>query len=242
MLLIIIALLTVAHSYAQLSKGRMMINGSLSYSQNQNNQYDTSQNKHISGYKDYIFNGTLRCGYFVTGNILVGVYGSYGNQKYSNETQYGTPFFTSSSESTSSSYYTGIFSRYYKMIAKSKFAAFGQVSAGFGTGKTTNKNTTSNSGGSTATTNGSHESMSAISAGIAPGITYFLTNRLAFEMSFGNLAYNFQHTKNYDANNKLLTENKNSVFNSSLNLSFSSLTLGASFYFGGKPPVAEPAK
>jgi outer membrane protein W len=240
-LTIVIIILTCISGYAQPGKGRMMISGSLNYSQNQKNQYDTSQSKSVSGNKSYAISGSMRYGYFITDKILVGVLGGYGYQN-NTETQNGTIPVIYSSKYLSQSYSAGVFSRYYKMIAKSKFAVFGQLSASCGMSRSGNKYTLSNIGAGGTTTDGPRGTTSFISAGINPGITYFLTNKLAFEMSFGSISYYSQRSKNYDANNTLLTDSRNSGFNSNLSFSFSSLTLGASFYFGGKPSLSEPEK
>ena len=215
--------------YAQLAKGRIMLGGSFNYYGNYSNRTDT--NTEVLNYKNTNFSGSLRCGYFVTDNIMVGISGGYQNNVAKNESGYprGNNFFNTQSIN-SQTYSEAVFSRYYKMIGKSKFALFGQINASYGNGTGISRYVYTSAGNS-ADIKETQTKVTTVGASFNIGIVYFATKKLGLETSFGNIG--FYSTKNKSFyNNTLIDETGNSSFNSTVNLSFTSLFVGVYFYFG----------
>ncbi len=223
--------------FAQLAKGRQMIGGNFNYNYNSRSNRDTSGNRPQQTSKNTYFTGTLRYGYFITDQIVVGITGFYSQGAGNGQTlsiDQGQSYQSNFNQLTNA-YSAGVFSRYYKMLGKSRFAVFGNLTATYGMGYTKNKNTYSQSSGS-----GSDEyiqSTSTYSLGFSPGITYFVNNRIGLETYFGNLGFNSQKYEN-SRNGKKMQEGTNSNINSNLNFSFSSLFVGLNFYFGGNTRAA----
>jgi hypothetical protein len=239
-LLIIAASVFSFKTQAQIGKGRMMLAGSFNDSQSKTTSTDTSGYLNSQPINtNNSFTGTLQYGYFLTDKIMVGVYGTYQNSNGNLKSVYydGTNYNTSTNNNTYHNFSGGIFSRYYQMLGKSRFAIFGQLTAGYGGGTQTQETVyLRNSGNTTIDTHGDR---SFLSIGLNPGVVFFITKCLALETSFGYVGYGVQHSKNY--NGAQLTETTNSSFNSNLGFTLSSLSYGINFYFGGKKnKAAEP--
>jgi hypothetical protein len=232
-LLIFTALVLSINSSAQLNKGSMMISGRFNYSKNNSTTKDTSifASNPINDGKS--FNLNLSYGYFVADNIVVGIYGGYGNSNSKSEnTQFnGSGFIYNRNSFTNSGLSAGVFSRYYKWLGKSKFAIFGSLTAGYNSGKQQQKQ--SSQYGASIIENNSHADYSVMSIGFNPGLVYFFTKRIAVETSFGNMGYSTRLSRNYSANDSY-SETRNSSFDTNLSLSLSNLYWGVNFYFGGK--------
>lgn len=223
---------------AQISKGRMMLGGSFNYGQNNNHSNDSlgglqQQNKNGN------FTGSLKYGYFVTDHVMVGVVGSYQQNNVVQKNIY-SPSFETRTNLTSHNFSGGLFARYYKMIGKSRFAVYGELSSVYGGGTGKQKNITVNNSVETQNA-GTKISESFFRAGVNPGVVFFMTKHVAIETSFGYLGYNFRNTKMYDNNSRLISDGVNSGFNTQLAFSLSSLALGVNFYFGGPKSQATPA-
>lgn len=223
---------------AQIGKGRMMLGGSFNYGQNNNRSNDsmgvlTQQNKNES------FTGSLKYGYFVTDHVMVGVVGSYRQNNVVQKSVY-SPSFETRTNSNTHNFSGGLFARYYKMIGKSRFAVYGELSSVYGGGMGEQKNVTVNNSVETQNA-GAKINESFFSAGVNPGVVFFMTKYVAIESSFGYLGYNFRNTKMYDNNSRLISNNDNSGFNTQLAFSLSSLALGVNFYFGGPKSQSTPA-
>jgi hypothetical protein len=231
---LIIALLLVSgfKSYAQLSKGIMLIGGSINYSQSQFTSSDTSANRNTQTIKNSSYSGVVRYGYFVSSKFMVGIYGGYQGSVYDNEAKdlNSAYYYLSTNKTTSKTYSGGVFLRYYKMIYKNKFAVFGQLSTGYSNGNGTQHSSYINYN-NTNSTQDNNSKISGFILGFTPGIVYFLTNKFGIETTFGNFGYNVQQTKNYNKGN-FIGETKNQYSNASLSLS--NISLGVYYYFGGK--------
>ena len=237
-LLIIVALVVCFKSQAQLSKGRMMLSGSFNYSKNYAATTDTGVYAQQPINNSNSFTGTIRYGYFVTDKIAVGVYGSYTHSGNNSNSNYfnGTTHLVQTSNRTANNFSAGVFSRYYQMLGKSRFALFGELFAGYGMGKQEQKVTSLDPAGNLVTTN-SHSDLSSINLGFNPGLVFFVTKHLAIETTFGSAGFSAQRSKNYSPNQ--YNETKNSTFNTNLGLSISRFTWGVNFYFGGKKEKTE---
>jgi hypothetical protein len=223
------------YTQAQIGKGRMMLGGSFNYNQNKNTQNDSlgslaQQTKHST------FTGSLRYGYFVSDHIMVGVIGTYSNYKDQTQHVY-LPVFQVTDKSISNNFSGGLFGRYYKMIGKSKFAVYGELSAVYGGGTGSQKST---SVINTVTTETTHNktTQSFFGVNVNPGIVYFLTGHIAVESSFGRVGYNMQHNEVFNNASKKISETDVSGFTSGINFSLASVFLGVNFYFGGNKTAA----
>ena len=115
--------------------------------------------------KDNTFNFSPKVGYFVTENIAVGV--ALGLTTTKNETPNVEDFKTNMLE-------IGVFGRYYITPAK-QFSIFGELGANF-------ENSKMEQGSNELKNDG-------FNFGIAPGISYFVSDCLSLEASFGVLNY-----------------------------------------------------
>lgn len=137
------------------------------------------------------FNVTPRVGYFVSDNIAVGAQLGFNSGKNTYNAN-GTMV-----EVKSTGFEAGAFARYYGTPGRA-FSFFGQLNASY--------NTTKNE------SQGSESKVNGFSVGLAPGISYFVSDHIAFETTFGILNYS---SSKPDANGAESTD----TFNLNLNLS-----------------------
>ncbi|AWH83662.1 porin family protein [Flavobacterium album] len=145
------------------------------------------------------FNVTPRVGYFVSENIAIGAQLGFRSGKDTD---------ADGAETKTTGFEAGAFARYYGTPGRA-FSFFGQLNAGYNTTKTEFP------AGGEAKTNG-------FGIGLAPGISYFVSDHIAFETTFGALSYN---TSKPDADGAESTD----TFN--LNLNLSSVTFGMIYKF-----------
>lgn len=121
--------------------------------------------------KSNVFNISPKAGYFVTENIAVGVKLGYTSGKDTNQVGPGTV------EVKTNAFEAGAFGRYYFTPA-SQFSFFGELSAGFNSSKSEIEGVPGES------------KSNGFNVGLAPGISYFVSNNIALEATFGLLGYN----------------------------------------------------
>ncbi len=148
------------------------------------------------------FNVIPRVGYFVSDNFAIGAQLGYA----STERTYYTEFDIAEAKTTG--FELGAFARYYGSPAKS-FSFFGQLSASYLTAKTEYE------GGGESKVNG-------FGLGVAPGISYFVSDNIALEATFG--ALNYSTTKPDE-------DNAESTDNFDLNLNLTEVTFGIIYKF-----------
>lgn len=146
-------------------------------------------NESTGDVKTNTFTFSPKAGYFVSENIAVGLSLAYTSTK---DEAPGTP------ETTTNSFGLGAFGRYYFTPA-SQFSIFGQLGVGMQSDKTEVE------GAGEAKSNG-------FNVGVAPGISYFVSEHFALEATFGILGYN---TSKPDADGAESTDE----FNFGLNMS-----------------------
>lgn len=110
-----------------------------------------------------------RVGYFVSENFAIGAQLGYISREYPLSTEFGYV------DVKNSGFQAGAFARYYSTPA-SAFSFFGQLSATYASVKT------EVDGGEDFKTNG-------FEFGVAPGISYFVSDHIALETTFGMLGY-----------------------------------------------------
>ncbi|WP_299885694.1 outer membrane beta-barrel protein [uncultured Lacinutrix sp.] len=111
-----------------------------------------------------------RVGFFVSENIAVGAQLSYGS--FTDETKVAD----TTIEDKDTTFGAGVFGRYY-FTPDSQFSIFGELAAGISSTKNEQTGVDVD-----AKSNG-------FNIGIAPGISYFVSNNIALEASFGVLGY-----------------------------------------------------
>jgi len=141
--------------------------------------------------KTNTFTFSPKAGYFVSENIAVGLSLAYTSTKDE------APGIDGTEETKTNSFGAGAFGRYYFTPA-SQFSIFGQLGAGFQSDKTETGDVESKSNG--------------FNVGLAPGVSYFVSEHFAIEATFGILGYN---TSKPDADGAESTDE----FNFGLNMS-----------------------
>ena len=138
------------------------------------------------------FNVIPRVGYFVSDNVAIGAQLGYGNSK--------ATYYTGMEwdERTTNSFSAGAFARYYATPGNT-FSFFGQLQANYSTSKTEYEG-------------GGEDKRNGFDVGVAPGISYFISDHIALETTFGVLSY---ATSKPDADGAESTN----TFNLNLNLS-----------------------
>lgn len=170
--------------------------------------------------KTSTFNFSPRAAYFVSPNIAVGLAVGFEGTKDEDVTVAGPV--TTETEVKTGEFSIGAFGRYYFTPA-SKFSVFGEL--GFNvTGTKTENDTRSTVGGTTTTTNSEIKS-NGFNIGLAPGISYFISNSFALEAKWGLLEYT---TTEPDAPAGVPTESTD-TFN--LGLNFDNLSIGLLYKF-----------
>lgn len=119
-------------------------------------------------FKTNQFNFSPKAGFFVTDNIAIGVQLGYTS---STEEQPGE------GDVNSNTFEVGAFGRYYFTPARN-FSFFGQLSLGYATQKTDQDGVPGES------------KSNGVNVGLAPGISYFVSEHIALEATFGLLGYN----------------------------------------------------
>ncbi len=148
------------------------------------------------------FNVTPRVGYFITNNFVIGAQLGFASGKDTNYNALG-----GLDETKRTGFQAGAFARYYSTPANA-FSFFGQLSAAYNATKY-------ESGGFESKING-------FDLGVSPGISYFVSDHIALETTFGFLGYG---TRKPDADG---AESTNSF---DLNLDLSNVTFGIVYKF-----------
>ena len=206
--------------YAQLSKGRILLGGSLSASVT-DNQQNTANNQFVGTSRQ--FSIAPQAGVFVSDRWVVGLTPSFSS------TYQRSGF--SAHESTQRTYGLGLFARYYRPVSD-KFSFFGELTGpdfGFYRNECVNANPPQPS--TRAWDRGTYFRAGAF---LGIGAAYFITPKVGLEASFGSLGFGFtQFSGTYrdGAGGQGDTSNNNKNF--AFSLQPNTLNLGVSFYLGG---------
>lgn len=161
--------------FAQTTQGSLTFGGGFEYS--------SSKSDNVYGNVDYLtstFQFSPNAGYFVVDNLEVGL--RFGIS--SGKTEY-----TGFDPTKTSSFSAGPYVRYYKFTSNDRFAFTGAVNVSFGSGKTTSTNTETKSGN--------------LGIFIAPGFTYFLTERWGLDFQLQGIGFSsYDSNKDVDNNNQ----------------------------------------
>jgi len=150
---------------------------------------------------DKTFSGTFGIGggYFLTSNIAVGANFMLSGSKL-------TPADTADAERKSSGMGIGVFARYYVPMGD-RFYFFGHLGYGLGTSQSTSIKNGNETEGPKTTTN---------SLGIKPGFAFFPSEKIAFDMTWGNLGW--AGSKTESTNGPITSTNTTSGMEMSFNL------------------------
>ncbi|MGB0165628.1 MAG: outer membrane beta-barrel protein [Luteibaculum sp.] len=217
LIILLAAGLISASLFAQPEKGRVLIGGNFGFSVESGESLFTPS----AGTTDTIDNPTqtnfetnILGGYFVTNRIAPVLNIMIGTSVVNDE--------SNDIKTTGRTFGLGIGARYYQPVAGTLFFT---GSLGFGFSKTTQESKT----GST-TTEGPTTNTTGIN--VSPGLSFFPSPSVAFELSIGNLGYTREISEiESPAGNKT----KTTVGTFDFGVDLTSLNIGVIFLFGGSP-------
>ncbi len=207
-------------------KGQWMTGGTVSYSEHEEDNLNFLVIKNVQGL-GYTFNVSPYVGYFFKDNMAAGLRFGY-NRTYLDmanfELNLGEDFNINLKDLyyLEHEYQVSGFLRTYMPIGKSKiFGLFNEVrlTYAYGVGK--------NSTGSGTEYDGTYEQAHNLQIGIAPGMSAFVTNWSAVEVSVGVMGYNFKW-QNQKTNQVETGMRRTSSGNFKINLF--SINIGMTFY------------
>lgn len=207
-------------------KGSWMVGGTVSYSEHEEENLNFLVLKNVEGL-GYTFNVSPYIGYFFKDNVSAGFRFGY-NRSYLDMANFELNLGEDFNISLKDLYYlehqyeVSGFLRTYMPIGKSKiFGLFNEVrlTYGYGVGK--------NSTGSGTEYDGTFETSHNLQIGIAPGLTAFVTDWSAVEVSVGVMGYNFKW-QNQSTNQIETGMRRTSSGNFKINLF--SINIGMTFY------------
>ena len=217
--------LTCTNLHAQENKNKWMINGNVSYFQNNS---DTHSSPDIKFKQRNTFMG-VHLGYFITNNFALGIL----NEGFASVNELTTSDTSASVTSQYSTYYSPvIFARYNRQIQSSRFGFFLQLDGKYRWEKNRLKTITGSSGYTRTSAS------SGIAISLTPGIIYFINKKISVETSFGNLG--ISSLNGYDSN-AIVKRNMVNV-NLTTNFSLAAMNFGFTYYFGCKKRESNTSK
>ncbi len=215
------------HSSTFIPKGQWMVGGSFSYSESNSDDYKFLILKNVEG-KRYSFSVSPNFGYFIRDNVAVGGRFSYtrdyidiGNLDiYLNE---DLSFKINNASLLQHMIYGTGFVRTYINLGNSKrFGLFNEarVTFGAGQGKTYS--------GEAETLDGVYEKIKHLQVGIAPGMTAFITNNAAVEVSVGVMGFDSKWIE--QDHNKVIQGSRRET-SAKFKIDLFSINLGMTYYF-----------
>lgn len=205
-----------------IEKGTWNVGGNLSvtFSDNEN---AFNQQENLNNSKNFNITIVPNIGYAIGKNLMLGanVGVGFGTGDSSSRTG-GFPDNQFSAESESTSWNIAPYVRAFLPVGKrTAFYVQGEV------GYSTSKNSSSSEQNGFINTNESRNT--GYSAGLRPGLTYFMTNRLALETQLGFLGYSTNTFESKDENDTVSGTSENSNFG--FNFNPSQIFFGLSYYF-----------
>lgn len=207
-------------------KGAWMAGGTVSYSEHDEGNLNVLVLKNLEG-KGYDFSVSPYAGYFFRDNISAGLRFAY-RRNYLDlknlELNLGEDFNISLDNLyyLEHKYETSGFLRTYMPIGRSKiFGLFNEarVTYGYGKGK--------NSTGTGATYDGAYQKVQNLQIGFAPGLTAFITDWSAVEVSVGVMGFDF---KWIDQETNRVEEGRQRVSSGNFKINLFSINIGMTFY------------
>ena len=208
-------------------KGTWMAGGTFSYSEHDETNLNFLVLKNVEG-NGYDFTVSPYFGYFFRDNISFGARFAY-SRNYLDlgnfELNLGEDFNISLKDIyyLEHKYEASCFLRTYMPIGQSKiFGLFNEarLTYGYGTGK--------NSTGSGTEYDGSYQTVQNMMIGFAPGLTAFVTDYSAVEVSVGVMGFNFKWS---DQETNQIEEGNRRVSSGDFKINLFSINIGMTFYF-----------
>lgn len=208
-------------------KGQWMVGGSFSYSESSSGDYKFLILKNVEG-KSYTFSVSPSFAYFIRDNVAVGGRFSYtrdyidiGNLDIdlSDDLSFSI---TNASLVEHMFYGTGFVRTYINLGDSRRFGLFNEARLTFGAGQ---GKTYSGKG---ETLDGVYETIKHLQVGIAPGMTAFITNNAAVEVSVGVMGFD---SKWIDQDHNKVIEGSRRVTSAKFKIDLFSINLGMTYYF-----------
>lgn len=208
-------------------KGQWMVGGSFSYSESSSGDYKFLILKNVEG-KSYTFSVSPSFGYFIRDNVAVGGRFSYtrdyidiGNLDIDLSEDLSFSI-TKASLVEHMFYGTGFIRTYINLGDSRRFGLFNEARLTFGAGQ---GKTYSGEG---ETLDGVYETIKHLQVGIAPGMTAFITNNAAVEVSVGVMGFD---SKWIDQDHNKVIEGSRRVTSAKFKIDLFSINLGMTYYF-----------
>ena len=207
-------------------KGTWMVGGAVSYSEHDEGNLNFLVLKNVEG-KGYDFSVSPYIGYFFRNNIAAGFRFTY-NRNYLDLKNFELNLGEDFNISLDNLYYlehkyqTSGFIRTYMPIGRSKiFGLFNEarLTYGYGTGK--------NSTGTGNTYDGTFQKINSLQIGFAPGLTAFITDWSAVEVSVGVMGFDFKWV---DQKTNQVEEGHNRLSSGNFKINLFSINIGMTFY------------
>jgi len=222
-LVMLLVFCSILSTQAQIRKGTGFLSGVLSgsYSKSDNNNDGFGSNY---SYRSNSWLVNVSYGNYITERIAIGIGAGFTTSDYKNTSSYTSPngLTTSVNKQLSMLYYLSPFIRISKSISDNLYC-FGSLYAKVGTGP--ERNTTTSSNGSPVNYD---DTKTNYGGGLTGGLNYFLNNKFAFQLTYGDLSYSYTST---DPINDSAGENAKSTesgFN--LGLGLSSISIGLQYF------------
>ena len=215
------------HSSTFIPKGQWMVGGSFSYSESNSDDYKFLILKNVEG-KRYSFSVSPNFGYFIRDNVAVGGRFSYtrdyidiGNHDIDLNEDLSFKI-NNASLLQHMIYGTGFVRTYINLGNSKRFGLFNEarVTFGAGQGKTYS--------GEAETLDGVYEKIKHLQVGIAPGMTAFITNNAAVEVSVGVMGFDSKWIE--QDHNKVIQGSRRET-SAKFKIDLFSINLGMTYYF-----------
>ena len=215
------------HSSTFIPKGQWMVGGSFSYSESNSDDYKFLILKNVEG-KRYSFSVSPNFGYFIRDNVAVGGRFSYtrdyidiGNLDIDLNEDLSFKI-NNASLLQHMIYGTGFVRTYINLGNSKRFGLFNEarVTFGAGQGKTYS--------GEAETLDGVYEKIKHLQVGIAPGMTAFITNNAAVEVSVGGMGFDSKWIE--QDHNKVIQGSRRET-SAKFKIDLFSINLGMTYYF-----------
>ena len=215
------------HSSTFIPKGQWMVGGSFSYSESNSDDYKFLILKNVEG-KRYSFSVSPNFGYFIRDNVAVGGRFSYtrdyidiGNLDIDLNEDLSFKI-NNASLLQHMIYGTGFVRTYINLGNSKRFGLFNEarVTFGAGQGKTYS--------GEAETLDGVYEKIKHLQVGIAPGMTAFITNNAAVEVSVGVMGFDSKWIE--QDHNKVIQGSRRET-SAKFKIDLFSINLGMTYYF-----------
>lgn len=212
--------------YVFIPKGQWMVGGTVSYTEHSEDNLNFTVLKNITG-EGYDFKVSPFVGYFFSNNLAAGVRFAY-NRTYLDLGNFDLNLGEDFNINLEDVYYlehkyeaSGFF-RSYMPIGKSKiFGFFNEIrlTYGYAEGK--------NSTGSGTQYDGTYQTVNNLEIGFAPGITAFVTDFAAVEVSMGVMGFDFKWV---DQKTNQVETGKRRTSSGNFKINLFSVNIGMTFY------------